>query len=587
MTPAASATPAVPNAFDNLSPEQMEAARVLARVLGPKLASSIAADPSSAPKELRPPTRHSPRSPEDLFDFAATSFWVPDGGPDHETPALIQLEPVQRVILRCMFSKEFAARFDVHPGFQRYIYSTVKKSGKTSIAALIARWIIERWPGMNEVYTVANDLDQSRGLVYDKILKSLALDPRWDKHKEEIPGVWDILRRDATFVPNGSVLKPLSGDYRGQAGMNPTATFWSELWGYTSEGSTRLWDELTPVPTRPRSIRYVETYAGFEGESNLLIDQYKLGTDPERGAIQLTLADVPDWPGPETDKLPLYVNPFARMFTYWDEGEVARRMPWQTQAYYASEEVGLRPEAMERFHLNHWVSSVNTALPIEWYDNCALRETDGYPDQDPSTIGPDEPVLISADASVSGDCTAAVIVSRYPKDLEKTLLRRTMVWVPPQRGTINYSLTLEPTLRQWITGHIHPLTQPCDAHDYVDQLGPCHPVTPLNVLQLSYDMYQLHDMMTRFRNEGIVWVYPFSQGQDRMVADYQLYTAIKDRKFLHGPNDDLREHLKNAAAKVAKDSNTKMRLVKKASDSKIDVAVATSMANHECKRLNI
>ena len=47
---------------------------------------------------------------------------------------------------------------------------------------------------------------------------------------------------------------------------------WDELWGYTSESSRRLWEALTPVPTRKNSIRFISTYAGFEGESGLLWD---------------------------------------------------------------------------------------------------------------------------------------------------------------------------------------------------------------------------------------------------------------------------------------------------------------------------
>jgi len=558
-----------------LSPAQLEAAKILAAHLGTK----IRALPQSSLEDAPTGRTHPRFSPEDLIDFAHSSFYVP------ETGRPIRLEPVQQVILRCAFAPDFAARFGVEGGFQNFIYSTVKKSGKTTIASMIARWIAERWGSANEIYMVANDLDQSRGLLYDKCLKSLQLDPRYDRFKDEIPGYWDIIRRDATHVPSGSVIRPLSGDYKGQAGMNPTATFWSELWGYTLEGSQRLWDELTPVPTRPRSIRWVETYAGFEGESLLLIDQFELGTHEERGARQLTRQDVPDWPGPETDALPLYVNPRARQFTYWDTGEAARRMPWQVPSYYQSQATTLRPEAFDRLHNNNWVSSVSSFLPTEWWDHCRATLDDAPASL--QELDPDTPVVVAADASVSGDCSGAIIVSRHPTNKEKIVLRRSALWTPPAGGSLNYSTTIEPTLRQWISGHIHPLNQPCASHEYVDQLGPCIPQRRLNVLQLAYDMYQLHDMMTRFRNEGLVWTYSFAQGGDRLVADHLLYTYIRDRKMLHFGDANVRDHITNAAAKIAKDSNTKMRLVKKASASKIDLAVALSMATHECVRLNL
>jgi phage terminase large subunit-like protein len=577
------ATPSLEPLESALTPEQIEATRTLAEFFGPKVRKlPVGAVETPASERKTRQFTH-----EDLFDFAESSFYVP------ETNAPIQLEPIQHVILRLFFDPEFAVSVGCPTGFQSYIYSTVKKSGKTTVAALVARWITERWGSMNEVYTVANDLDQSRGLVYDKVIKSLQLDPRYDRAKAEIPGYWDVLRRDITHLPSHSIIKALSGDYAGQAGMNPTASFWSELWGYTHEKSLRLWDEMTPVPTRPRSIRWVETYAGFEGESSLLIDQHRLATSPDRGARRLTRDDVPDWPSdaPEVHELPLYVNATARMITYWDDGENARRMPWQTSEYYQAQAASLRPEAFDRLHKNIWVSSVSTLIPPEWWDNCRARPDElQHNDLDPNVVSPDEPVIISVDASVSGDCTGAVTVTRHPKDATRTLLRLAREWRPMGGHKLNYSITLEPYLRQLITGHIHPLNQPCADHEYAPELGVCVPQPRLNVMQLCYDQYQLHDMMTRFQNEGLCWVYPFSQGQNRLVADHQLYVFIRERRILHfgtSSSDMVRTHLAAAAARMSKDENTKMRIVKKATDSKIDLAVALSMGNHECMRLNL
>jgi phage terminase large subunit-like protein len=570
----------VPGPDAELTSAQLEAVQTLANFFGPKVRQMA---PGAVDTPLSAAQSRAGRqfTHEDLFDFAASNFYVP------ETKRPIVLEPVQRCILQCFFDPAFAARWNIEGGFQNYIYSTIKKSGKTTIAALVARWITERWGTMNEVYTVANDLDQSRGLVYDKLFKSLQLDPRWSRDRDEIPGYWDVIRREMTHTPSGSIIKALSGDYRGQAGMNPTATFWSELWGYTREDSLRLWDEMTPVPTRPRSIRWVETYAGFEGESSLLIDQYNMLTKPERGAIHLTRNDVPDWPGLEEHELTLYVNPLAKAIAYWDEGEAARRMPWQTPTYYAAQATNLRPEAYDRLHLNKWVSPTSALLPPEWWDACRVRpdeHLDHFAD-----INPDDAVILAADASVSGDCTGVVAVSRHPTDPTRVLLRRTKLWIPEGKK-LNYSITLEPYLRRCLTGHIHPLNQPCESHEYAAELGVCTPVAPQHVLQLCYDQYQLHDMMTRFQNEGLAWVYPFSQGTDRMVADYQLYCLIRDRRFLHFGNEyslEMRAHVANAGARMAKDDNTKLRIVKKTNEAKIDLVVAAAMATHECLRLNL
>lgn len=555
-----------------ISAEQDEALASLATFFRPKLTRPLTSPGANARANAHPNPQY---SSADLFEFASTSFFIP------ETSAPIQLEPVQRTILECMFDLPRARQFGCDQGFQTLVWSTVKKSGKTTIAALIARWVAERWGNMNEVYAIANDLEQARGRVYDKVLKSIQLDPRYDQRKDVLPGLWDIVQREARHLPSKSILRALSGDYRGEAGSNPTATFWSELWGYTLEASQRLWDELTPVPTRPRSIRFVETYSGFEGESLLLIEQYDLATSPLRGARQLTRDDVPDWPCPgDPHELPLYVNPLARTLAYWDTGETARRMPWQTPAYYQEQAISLRPEAFDRLHLNKWVSSTSSFIPPEWWDACRISAPD--PNIDMSHT----PLVLAADASVSGDCSAIVAVHRDPKDPDnKVILSSLESWTPPPGGTINYSLTIEPSLRRLITGHIHPLHESCSTHSYLEALGPCTPVQPRNVALLTYDMYQLHDMMTRFRNEGLVWVKSFSQGGDRMVADYQLFTFIRDRRISHYGDPASREHIANAAAKQSPGENTKLRIVKKSKASKIDIVVATSMATYECKRL--
>ena len=52
--------------------------------------------------------------------------------------------------------------------------------------------------------------------------------------------------------------------------MNGAVTL---AWGFTqSEASIRLREELTRVPTRKNSIRFISTYAGFENEIQLLWD---------------------------------------------------------------------------------------------------------------------------------------------------------------------------------------------------------------------------------------------------------------------------------------------------------------------------
>jgi len=107
-----------------------------------------------------------------------------------------------------------------------------------------------------------------------------------------------------------------------------------------------------------------------------------------------------------------------------------------------------------------------------------------------------------------------------------------------------------------------------------------------NVIQVAYDPYQLHDMSTRLKQEGLAWFRSFNQGTDRLVADSQLRDLIRDRRFWHRNEPDLIEHLQNANAKLD-DQDSKIRIVKRADRLKIDLAVAASMGSHELLRLNL
>jgi phage terminase large subunit-like protein len=67
-----------------------------------------------------------------------------------------------------------------------------------------------------------------------------------------------------------------------------------------------------------------------------------------------------------------------------------------------------------------------------------------------------------------------------------------------------------------------------------------------------------------------------------------LYDLIRDRQLHHdGTSQEMREHILNAAAQMAPKEDTKLRIVKKEAESKIDLVVALSMAASRCLFLNL
>lgn len=58
-------------------------------------------------------------------------------------------------------------------------------------------------------------------------------------------------------------------------------------------------------------------------------------------------------------------------------------------------------------------------------------------------------------------------------------------------------------------------------------------------------------------------------------------------QLTHTGNADLREHVLNARAKLSRDEDSKMRMIKRSPSRKIDLAVAASMAIDRCLYLNL
>lgn len=500
-------------------------------------------------RALAPTMPGSSTSAPDIVTWAEQNYWVMDEDMGIALP--IRLMPHQKSLLRFMFA------FKVN--WRLMVWSCPKKSGKTAIAGLVARFVAEHFGPRNEILCMANDLEQSIGRVYKAVQASVELNPDYDREKHLLfnntgEQLWHSLSRVMEYVPGGTTIKAIASDYKGEAGANPTLTLWTELWGYVSEASRRFWSELTPVPTRKRSFRFVETYAGYEDESDILLDVYRIAVKEGRRVTRSELEPYGGWP--YDDDVPLYINEEAGAVAYWDDGPLARRMPWQTPPYYASEAKVLTEEQFNHLHNNYWQASVSAFLDEQWWIRQGVGQQLAL-----GTMPRNEPCVLGADASVTSDCTALVLVTRHPDRHQDVAQRYVEVWHPSPEHPMDYTLTIEARIRELCAKY--------------------------NVVQLAYDPYQLHKMGTDLTREAVVWAKPFNQGTDREKADYQLYTLIRDKRIEHISDPTMGEHIRNAGKHQAKDEDTKLRIVKKPKGGHIDAVVATSMAAYECLRLNL
>lgn len=391
---------------------------------------------------------------------------------------------------------------------------------------------------------------------------SLELNPAFNRARNELPEKWKVIQLHATHLPTNSTIKAIANDYAGEAGGNPVASVWTEIWGLKSESSKRLWSEMTPVLTRARSMKIVETYAGYEDESEILLDLYRRG----KAGRRLTKEEL-NWPF--DDEPPVWYNEDAQLFMYWDDGLAARRMPWQrglrAEKYYKQEQIALTEVEFERLHMNLWQVSTNPFIPEQWW----TRQQVELPPLDSKT-----PCVAALDGSVTSDSTGVVLVSRNP------------LFRPDKPGDSRNPEVAARYAREWIPrdtkGHGSGIDY-AEIKEHLKELNGRY-----NIVQLTYDEYQLAQLTQELSLEAIFWCHKFSQAGLREIADKKLYDLIKNRKIWHDGNIALANHIKNAAAKsslLENDKQEKIRIVKKTANAKVDLAVCLSMASYECLRL--
>jgi phage terminase large subunit-like protein len=452
---------------------------------------------------------------------------------DYQQGRLLRLEDYQRRILSHVLTPRAAGRFP----YRTIVWSQIKKSGKTQTAGAVGAWWSDQVDAPNLILCAANDHEQSAGRIFGAMAPTVyRLCGEFPTAKSAMPEV---------RLRNGSLIKAIPNSYAGESGANYGLTLWSELWAYTSERSRRLYEELIPVPTRKNSLRWIESYAGFEDESDLLLEIFlKVFKDTSETALTARarpvagLEDIVTTDGHGNERPACLEIPDEGLFMFWDH---ERRMEWQQgeagEEYYTQQKNDLRDSAYVRLHENRWQKSAAAFIPEEWWTRSITSENEST-----------GPMVFALDASQRHDTTALVGMRKEGERFRTGYVR---AWNP--RGV---DIDLEETA----AAEIIQLA----SRGLID--GP-----------VWYDPFQLHQVAMNLRKRGIACE-EFPQGDERLRADTHLWQLYKDG-LIDNPNEPtLAAHIR--AAKAKESEGERLRLVKGSlsGSNKIDLAVAQSMA---------
>lgn len=338
------------------------------------------------------PDPFSPVYRDNIIGFLEDHYCIP------ETKAPVKLEDWQK-------KKIFIPLFEVDPetGLRKYSLGLIglpKKNSKSTMAAMIANYFLFQDEEFGEILLTANSRDQSSWIIFDKLKKSLLMNPEQLKHVR----IFD----DLIEVKNtGTVARIVAPNYRTASGTNPSLTLYDELWAFELDTARKFWDELTESPARKQPLALVFSYAGFD-EDSLLFELYKSGLEGKD----------------------------PKMFFLWEHKNLAS---WITKGYLDSQRKRLRPGTYKRLHKNEWSSGEEAFIEMDLWDNCV--------DKKHNPILPDREIalVVGVDIGITHDTCAVVGVT---KNENKVLLACQKKWQPTKKNPIDLEETVEAYIKE-------------------------------------------------------------------------------------------------------------------------------------------
>jgi phage terminase large subunit-like protein len=428
----------------------------------------------------------------DVRDFIADharvtkeSFAGPAGDP-------LILRPWQAAII----DRLFARRADGRRKHRTALIGLPRKQGKTALIAGVALFGLTMEGDGAEVYSVAGDRDQAR-LVFGTAKRMVELDI-------DLASECRLFRDAIEHKPSGSIYRALSAEAPLKEGLSPTLTVVDEVHVIDED----LWNVFAlAMGARIDPLQVGITTAGARydsrGRETLCYRLWEYGRRVASGEIGDPAFYFEWWSAPEELD---YTDPRTWAIANPGLGDILD--PEQLVAA-----IGPTPEHEFRTkHLNEWVSTASSAIPIAAWD--ALG--------DPlRVVRPDEPIVIGFDGSWTGDSTALMGCT-----LDFHLFE-IACWERPI-GDVHWRVDAE-TVDAAIEaayGRYKVLEMACDPHEWRAQI----------------------QEWQRRRRAVIEWP---TNSLERMVPAWkEFYSAVMESRLSHDGSPGFARHVGNAVLKI-------------------------------------
>ena len=459
------------------------------------------------------PTYYTPRisklsDGDEIINFAAEHFVVLKG---FRAGDPLLFTAWQKWLLRSLFERNADTG---RLRYRRALIGLPRKQGKSLMLSAVAVYGLITGESGAEVYVVAGDRQQAR-IIFGEAKQQVQMSPVLSEECK--------VYRDAIEMPRfGSVLRVLSSEFKGQAGLNPSLVLFDELW---NQSTPDLYDQMTlGSGARIEPLVVSITTAGYDLDT-VAGHLYQYGkqcaageiADPTFGfwwwesAADCVLTDEQQWrvANPNLSEGLLDIDDMRTAVKQTDES------------------------AFRRWRLNQWVRSQESWLPAGAWEQCrSTRE-----------LRSDLPVWVGIDMALKHDSIAVVIAQ--PQD--DVVVTRARIWQPRDEGVDVAG----------VEAHLRALHAEHQVREFV------------------YDPAYFQRSAEHLADDGLPMV-EFPQSAARMIpACGHAYEMIVNKTVTHDGSPTYTDQVLSAAQRM---TDQGWRLSKGKSKRKIDACIALVMA---------